>query len=63
MNERQFAISEDLLVSGSTISLRVEVIGSSASVSTEQIRVEPGLVVEWVIETSLSRSNYFVWIR
>ncbi|UCD25236.1 MAG: hypothetical protein JSW51_04750 [Gemmatimonadota bacterium] len=63
LNERQFDISEELLVAGSTISLRVEVIGSSASVSTEQIRVEPGLVIEWVIETSLSRSNYFFWIR
>jgi hypothetical protein len=63
LNEQQFDLPEGLLVSGSTISLRVEIIGSSASVSTEQIRVEPGLVIEWVIETSLSRSNYFVWIR
>jgi membrane-bound ClpP family serine protease len=63
MNERQFDIPEDRLVAGSTISMRVEVIGSSQSVSTEQIRVEAGLVVEWVIETTLSHSNYFVWIR
>jgi hypothetical protein len=63
LNEQQFDITEELLVAGSTISMRVEIIGSSEGVSTEQIRVEPGLVIEWVIETSLSRSNYFVWIR
>ena len=63
LNEQQFDLPDQLLVSGSRISLQVEIIGSSESVSTEQIRVEPGLVIEWVIETSLSRSNYFVWIR
>ncbi|UCG85664.1 MAG: hypothetical protein JSW71_17295 [Gemmatimonadota bacterium] len=63
LNERQFSLPEDLLVASSTIRIQVEIIGSSESVSTDPIRVEPGLVIEWVIETSLSRSNYFVWIR
>jgi len=63
LNERQFSLPEKLLVAGSTIRVRVEIIGSSESVSTDPIRVEAGLVIEWVIETSLSRSNYFVWIR
>lgn len=63
MNERRFGIPEQLLVAGSTISMRVETIGTPESVSTDQIRVEPGLVIEWVIEASLSQSNYFVWIR
>ncbi len=63
LNERQFTVPENLLVGGSTIRMQVEIIGSSESVSTDPIRVEPGLVIEWVIETSLSRSNYFVWIR
>lgn len=62
-SERQFSVPENLLVAGSTIRMQVEVIGSSESVSTDPIRVEPGLVIEWLIETSLSRSNYFVWIR
>jgi len=62
-SDREFSVPENLLVAGSTIRMQVEVIGSSESVSTDPIRVEPGLVIEWVIETSLSRSNYFVWIR
>jgi membrane-bound ClpP family serine protease len=62
-SDREFTVPENLLVAGSTIRTQVEVIGSSESVSTDPIRVEPGLVIEWVIETSLSRSNYFVWIR
>jgi hypothetical protein len=63
LNEQQFDLPDELLVAGSTIRMQVEIIGSSASASTDQIRVEPGIVIEWVIETSLSRSNYFVWIR
>lgn len=63
MSETQFDIPGELVTSGSTISLGVEIIGSSESASTEQIRMEPGLVIEWVIEAALSQSNYFVWIR
>lgn len=58
-----FRIPDQFVTAGARIHLRAEVIGSSESVTTEQMTMEPGLVVEWNIENVLSWSNYFIWER
>ncbi len=63
MNTEVFEVSGALLGPGATIQLLAEVIGSSERVTTERVQVEPGLVIQWVIENVLSQSNYFVWVR
>lgn len=63
MNQELFEVPAAFLGPGSRIQLLAEVIGSSRRVTTDPIYVEPGLVIQWVIENVLSQSNYFVWVR
>ncbi|MCZ6857956.1 MAG: hypothetical protein O7F70_08160 [Gemmatimonadetes bacterium] len=58
-----FEVSESILPAGATIQLVAEVIGGSDRVETEEIRVRPGLVIQWTIETRLSQSNLFHFVR
>ncbi|MDH3457204.1 MAG: hypothetical protein OER90_10220 [Gemmatimonadota bacterium] len=63
MSSAEFDVSEPMLPTGATIRVQAEVIGSSERISTEEIRVEPGLLIEWVLEANLIHSNYFVTVR
>lgn len=63
MHSEQFDVPGDFLVPGSVIRIVAEVVGSTESTDTEEIRVEPGLVIDWVIENEIIHSNYFVYIR
>lgn len=60
LHDAEFHIPEQMLVEGAFIELTAEVIGSTERVTTERIRVEPGLLIEWVIEEAIRQSNYFV---
>ncbi|MFQ5702976.1 MAG: hypothetical protein ACE5HT_03045 [Gemmatimonadales bacterium] len=62
-NSQTFQVPNRLLVTGAVIEVAVTVIGSSQGITTESIRVEPGLVVQWAIEEHLANSNYFVFVR
>jgi hypothetical protein len=63
MQSATFDVPGTRLVPGSVIRVAAEVVGSSERATTEDIRVEPGLVIEWVIENEIIHSNYFVYIR
>jgi membrane-bound serine protease (ClpP class) len=63
MGSAEFDVPEPMLPTGATIRVQAEVIGSSERISTEEIRVEPGLLIEWVLETTLIQSSYFVTVR
>ena len=43
--------------------LVAEVIGSSDRAETEEFRVRRGLVIQWTVETRLSQSNLFYFVR
>ncbi len=58
-----FEIAESLLPDGARIQLVAEVIGGSGRVATDEILVRPGLVIQWTIETRLSQSNFFYFVR
>lgn len=58
-----FEIAESLLPDGARIQVVAEVIGGSGRVATDEIRVQPGLVIQWNIETRLSQSNFFYFVR
>ena len=58
-----FQVSESVLPAGARIQLVAEVIGSSDRAETEEIRVRPGLVIQWTVETRLSQSNLFYFVR
>ena len=58
-----FEIAESLLPNGARIQVVAEVIGGSGRVATDEIRVQPGLVIQWTIETRLSQSNFFYFVR
>ena len=58
-----FEIAESLLPDGARIQVLAEVIGGSGRVATDEIRVQPGLVIQWTIETRLSQSNFFYFVR
>ncbi len=58
-----FEIAGSLLPDGSRIQVLAEVIGGSGSVATDEILVRPGLVIQWTIETRLSQSNLFHFVR
>ncbi len=63
MNTETFEVPEALLGPGATIQLLADLIGGAGRVTTERLQVEPGLVIQWVIENALSQSSYFVWVR
>ncbi len=58
-----FEIAESRLPDGARIQVVAEVIGGSGRVATDEIRVRPGLVIQWNIETRLSQSNFFYFVR
>ncbi len=58
-----FEVSESVLPAGARIQLVAEVIGGSDRAETEEIQVRPGLVIQWTVETNLSQSNLFYFIR
>ena len=58
-----FEIAESLLPDGARIQVVAEVIGGSGRVATDEILVRPGLVIQWTIETRLSQSNFFYFVR
>ncbi len=58
-----FEIAESLLPNGARIQVVAEVIGGSGRVTTDEILVRPGLVIQWTIETRLSQSNFFYFVR
>ena len=58
-----FKIAKSRLPDGARIQVVAEVIGGSGRVATDEIRVQPGLVIQWTIETRLSQSNFFYFVR
>lgn len=63
MNTAEFEILQGQLVEGALIQVVVEVIGKFQGTATEEIRVRPGLVIEWTIENVLNQSKLFVYQR
>jgi hypothetical protein len=63
MGSETFDVPEAFLPNGARIEMVAELIGSSQSTTTEQIRVQPGLMIQWRIEQALSQSNLFHFIR
>ena len=63
MNSAEYNIPQSWVVPGSRIQAIAEVIGSSERAWTEQITVQPGLAIDWVIANVISQSNYFAYIR
>ncbi len=63
MGSAQFNVTAAMLPAGSHVRLLAEMIGSSERVTTEEVRVQPGLVLQWVIEQVLSQSNLVHFVR
>ena len=63
MGSASFDVAEALIPDGVRIDLVADLIGSSQRVTSEQIRVQPGIVIQWVIEPNLSQSNLSYFIR
>ncbi len=63
MSTEEFNVPSDLVVTGSRIQAIAQVVGSSEQTATEQITVQPGLAIDWIIANMISQSNYFAYIR
>ncbi len=63
MSSRSYTLPQRLVAFGSDIRIVAELIGSSSRHSTDLVRVEPGLVIEWRIENVLNNSLIFVWVH
>jgi hypothetical protein len=63
MNDQDFEVPVETLSPGVTIRLLVEVIGTSDAIASQEIRVEPGLVIHWQIENALSHSSLSYFFR
>jgi membrane-bound ClpP family serine protease len=63
MSTEEFNLPSDLVVTGSRIQAIAQVVGSSEQTVTEQITVQPGLAIDWIIANMISQSNYFAYIR
>ncbi len=63
MGSAEFDVPEAFLPDGARIRVVAELIGSSERTETEETRVQPGLLVQWVLEERLSQSNYFFSTR
>ena len=63
MNEVSFVIPPGQLGEGGFIRVMAEVIGESERISTQEVRVQPGLVIEWNIATALSHSSMMYYVR
>ena len=61
MNTAEFELLQGRLAEGALIQVVVEVIGKFEGTATEEIRVRPGLVIEWTIENVLNQSKLFVY--
>ncbi len=63
LGSASFDVAEALIPDGVRIDLVADLIGSSRRVTSEQIRVQPGIVIQWVIEPTLGQSNLSYFIR
>ncbi len=63
MGSAEFDVPDAFLPDGARIRVVAELIGSSERTETEEMGVEPGLMVQWVLENRLSQSNYFLFVR
>lgn len=63
MGSETFDVLEALVPNGVRIEMVAELIGSSQSTTTEQIRVQPGLMIQWRIEQVLGQSHLFYFVR
>jgi len=63
MGSAEFDVPAAFLPDGARIRLVAELIGSSERIETEEMPVQPGLMIQWVIENRLSQSNYFLFVR
>ncbi len=63
MGSAEFDVPNTVLPEGARIRVGAELIGSSERTTTEEILVEPGLMIQWVIENRLSQSSYFLFVR
>ncbi len=63
MNDASYHIPSDILVPGARIRIVVEIIGSSDALTTPEVPVESGLVIQWNIENYLSNSTFFYFVR
>ena len=63
MNTAEFEIPQGQLGQGAFIRVVVEVIGGFEGTATEEIRVRPGLMIDWTIENVLNQSKLFVYQR
>lgn len=59
MSTQRFRLRQPL-TNGSRIKVLAELIGSQETLSTDEIVVEDGLLIEWSIENVLSNSSFFV---
>ncbi len=58
-----FEIPPGQLGEGGFLRVTAELIGSSDRISTEDVRIQPGLVIEWNIENVLQHSNMTFYVR
>jgi membrane-bound ClpP family serine protease len=63
MNSGEWTLAPEFLRAGATVRIRAEVIGSSDRVTTDQVVVRPGLVIQWSIENVLANSSFFIFTR
>jgi membrane-bound ClpP family serine protease len=63
MNTVSFEVPPGQLGEGGFIRVLAEVIGESERITTQEVRVQPGLVIEWNIATALSHSNMMYYVR
>ncbi len=63
MSQTTFELPEGQLAFGSRIRLLAELVGSPERLTTGEIAVRSGLVIEWRIENVLSQSTYLQWMR
>lgn len=63
MNSVDYEIPASMLPPGSRIRVLAELIGSAHSTQTENVRVEQGLVIQWIVENVLANSSMFSFVR
>jgi membrane-bound ClpP family serine protease len=63
MNDATYSIPSDILVPGARIRIVVEIIGSNDALTTPEVPVESGLVIQWNVENYLSNSTFFYFVR
>jgi hypothetical protein len=63
MNTKEFAVPHRLVVPGASMHVLAEVVGSTERVRTEEVRVERGLVIDWLVANVIIESTYFISYR